>query len=109
MEPTPLVSSFIVAGLVSLPMAWMQISTIAGWSLSFYRAWDATSVVSLLYFVIIIVVVAYIMVNLFMAVLKLKFAAASREQLLEAPLAAAQKVLLRFNAFVALRFVSLYN
>ena len=32
-----------------------------------------------MYFVVIIVLVAYVMVNLFMAVLKLKFAAASRD------------------------------
>lgn len=59
----------------------VQISTIAGWSYSFYRLWDSTNVLSLVYFLVIIIVVAYVMVNLFLAVLKLKFAAASRKTL----------------------------
>jgi hypothetical protein len=39
---------------------------------------DTYNVASLLYFVIIVIVATYVLVNLFLAVLKLKFAAASR-------------------------------
>jgi hypothetical protein len=59
----------------------VQISTIAGWSNSFYRLSDATTKLCLVYFLVIIIVVAYVMVNLFLAVLKLKFATASRKLL----------------------------
>jgi hypothetical protein len=56
----------------------LQVSTIAGWSFLFYRVWDASNVSSVLYFLLIIFTVPYILVNLFLAVLKLKFAVASQ-------------------------------
>jgi hypothetical protein len=60
----------------------LQVSTISSWSFVFYRVWDASNVASVAYFLCIICVVAYILVNLFLAVLKLKFAAASKAQAL---------------------------
>lgn len=44
----------------------LQVSTVAGWSYVFYRTWDGTSVISLAYFVGIIMFVLIIM-NLFLA------------------------------------------
>ena len=57
----------------------MQISTIAGWSTIFYRTWDSTGVWCIFYHLSIIVFVAYILVNCFLAGLKLKFASASHD------------------------------
>lgn len=57
----------------------VQISTIAGWSSIFYRTWDSTGVWCLAYHLSIIVFVAYILVNCFLAGLKLKFASASHD------------------------------
>jgi hypothetical protein len=59
----------------------MQVSTIAGWSFVFYRTWDNTSLVALAFFLIIIIFATYVLINLFLAGLKLKFASASHDAL----------------------------
>lgn len=45
----------------------MQVSTVAGWSRIFYRAADNTNISSLVYFFGIVLFVAYILNNLFLA------------------------------------------
>jgi Ion transport protein len=78
-EISPLV--YNVAGFDNVGTALLtafQVSTIASWAFIFYRTWDTSNVASLFYFLIIIVCATYVLVNLFLAVLKLKFASASR-------------------------------
>ena len=50
-----------------------QCTTIAGWSFVMYRVQDSTSQLSMLYFVVLILFASYFVINLFLAVLKLKF------------------------------------
>lgn len=45
----------------------VQVSTVAGWSKIFYLSTDNTNISSLAYFLGIIVCVAYILTNLFLA------------------------------------------
>lgn len=45
----------------------VQVSTVAGWSHIFYRTWDSTIVLSLVYYIGIIMFVSYILMNLFLA------------------------------------------
>lgn len=62
---------------------WVQVTTVAGWTLIMQRAWDGSNFVAFIYFLTAVIQGTYVLMNLFLAVLKLKFSSASREVLAE--------------------------
>lgn len=53
-----------------------QCMTLSGWNFVMYRVIDGTTYVSVIYFVMLIIFGPYFILNLFLAVLKIKFAKA---------------------------------
>lgn len=57
-----------------------QCITVAGWSYVMYRSMDGTNQAAVVYYLLVVMFGAFFMMNLFLAVIKLKFARAQLEQ-----------------------------
>ncbi|GIL55077.1 hypothetical protein Vafri_10594, partial [Volvox africanus] len=68
------IAGFSNTGLSLLSV--FQVITLTGWSFAMYRTVDNTNPAAAIYYVLLVSIGAYVLVNLFLAVLKIKFAKA---------------------------------